>query len=39
MLPGSKIVFSRILSRLPWRYSEDLKAVDDIRKMLNRDIK
>ena len=32
MLPGSKIMFSSILTRLSWRYSEDLKAMDDTRK-------
>jgi hypothetical protein len=39
MLPGSKIMCSSILPRLSWRYSEDLKAMDDTRKMLNRGIK
>ena len=36
MLPGSKIMFSSILPRLSWRYSEDLKAMDDTRKMLKQ---
>jgi hypothetical protein len=36
MFPGSKIMFSNILTRLSWRYSEDLKAMDDKRKRLNR---
>jgi hypothetical protein len=39
MLPGSKIMFSSILPRLSWRYSEDLKAMDDTRKRLNRGLK
>jgi hypothetical protein len=39
MLPGSKIMFSSILPRLSCRYSEDLKAMDDTRKRLNRGLK
>ena len=39
MLPGIKIMFSSILPRLSWRYSEDLKAMDDTRKRLNRGLK
>jgi hypothetical protein len=35
MLPGIKIMFSSILPTLSWRYSEDLKAMDDTRKRLN----
>jgi hypothetical protein len=39
MLPGIKIMFSSILPTLSWRYSEDLKAMDDTRKRLNRGLK
>jgi hypothetical protein len=39
MLPGSNIMFSSILPRLSWRYSEDLKAMDDTGKRLNRRLK
>jgi hypothetical protein len=39
MLPASNIMCLSILPRLSWRYSEDLSAMDDKRKMLNRGIK
>ena len=39
MLPGSNIMFSSILPRLSWRYSEDLKAMDDTGKRINRRLK
>ena len=39
MFPGSKIMFSNISPRLSWRYSEDLKAMDDTGKRLNRGLK
>ena len=39
MCPGSNIVFSNILSRKEWRYSNNHRAMEYIRKRLNRGIR
>ena len=39
LCPGSNIVFSNILSRKEWRYSTNHRAMEDIRKGLNRGIR
>ena len=39
MLPGCKLIFSSILPRLSWRFSDDFNATDKTRKLVNRGIK
>ena len=39
LCPGSNIVFSNILPRKEWRYSTNYRAMEDIRKLLNRGIR
>lgn len=39
MCPGSNMAFSNILPRKEWRYSNTDRAMDNIRKRLNRGIR
>ena len=39
MVNGGKLIFSSILPRLKWRYSNDLKAMDATRKRIHRGVK
>ena len=39
MCPGSNIVFSNILPKKEWRYFTNHRAMEDIRKRLNRGIR
>ena len=39
MLPGSMIVYSNILSRRTWRYSNNTDAMERTRKRLNRSLR
>ena len=38
LMPHTIIVWSCILPRLRWRYSDNTKAMEDVRKRVNRDI-
>lgn len=39
MLPGTQIIFSSILPRGEWRYSENNEAMEESRKRVNRGIR
>uniref|UniRef100_A0A8W8JY83 Uncharacterized protein n=1 Tax=Magallana gigas TaxID=29159 RepID=A0A8W8JY83_MAGGI len=37
LFPRSKLVWSNLLPRFNWRYSEDIRAMEDSRKRVNRE--
>ena len=39
MLPGTSLVWSSILSRMKWRYSENIRNMEITRKRVNRGVR